>query len=180
VATVTVREKGKKLEEAGGSVLTSSMWLAPRVAAMREVENFEKKYVQTLWGKTGVDLRSMTALLATAPAFGKAMKALQDKKVNMDGTSIRTAIRFETVADPRVRDDESASANPSAAAARMVGGLMKRMKRDKSDAESSEKSGASSAAGRKQLFNSNFEVLTAASSASAEDVAVPAGFTLKK
>src|SRR5438552_1157689 len=36
VATVTVHENGKKLEESGGFVLTSDMWIGPRVPAMRE------------------------------------------------------------------------------------------------------------------------------------------------
>jgi hypothetical protein len=180
VATVTIREKGKKLEEAGGSVLTSNMWLAPRIAAMREVENFEKKYLDQLWGTSGVDLRSLSAILSASPTFGKAMKKLQEKKVHMDGTAVRTTMKFETVADPRVRQEESA--NPSAAAARMVGGLMKRMKRDKPQESqaSSSKADEKPAAGRNLLFNSNFEVLTAASKATAEDVAVPADFKLKK
>ena len=34
VMTITVREKGKKLEQSGGLVLTSDMWLAPRIAAI--------------------------------------------------------------------------------------------------------------------------------------------------
>ena len=39
--TVTVREKGKTLEESGGMVLTSDMWLAPKIAAMKEVAEFD-------------------------------------------------------------------------------------------------------------------------------------------
>src|SRR6185295_2983366 len=37
VVTVTVREKGKTLEQGGGMVVTSDMWLAPKIAAMKEI-----------------------------------------------------------------------------------------------------------------------------------------------
>ena len=41
VMTITVREKGKTLEESGGMVLTSDMWLAPKIAAMKEIAEFD-------------------------------------------------------------------------------------------------------------------------------------------
>ena len=37
IMTITVREKGKTLEQSGGMVMTSDMWLAPKIAAMKEV-----------------------------------------------------------------------------------------------------------------------------------------------
>src|SRR6266852_9799626 len=46
IATVTVHEKGKKLEESGGFVLTSDMWMGPRVPAMRELAEFEQRFFQ--------------------------------------------------------------------------------------------------------------------------------------
>ena len=44
--TVTVREKGKKLEESGGMVLTSNTWLAPKIAATNEVAAFDIRYAK--------------------------------------------------------------------------------------------------------------------------------------
>ena len=41
VMTITMREKGKTLEESGGMVLTSNTWMAPRVAAMKEIADFQ-------------------------------------------------------------------------------------------------------------------------------------------
>ena len=35
--TITVREKGKTLEQSGGMVMTTDMWLAPAMPAMNEV-----------------------------------------------------------------------------------------------------------------------------------------------
>jgi len=54
VMTVTAREKGKTLEQAGGMVLTSNMWLAPRIDAMKEAEEFDRRYAQKLGEIVGV------------------------------------------------------------------------------------------------------------------------------
>ena len=59
--TITVREKGKTLEQGGGMVLKSDMWLAPTIAAMKEVADFDLKYAQ----KKGADGKASTAFLTT-------------------------------------------------------------------------------------------------------------------
>jgi hypothetical protein len=48
--TVTVREKGKTLEQSGGMVLASSTWLAPEIAALKEQAEFDRRYAQKLYG----------------------------------------------------------------------------------------------------------------------------------
>ena len=45
-----MREKGKTLEQSGGLVMTSDMWLAPKIAAMKEVADFDLRYAQKLAG----------------------------------------------------------------------------------------------------------------------------------
>ena len=176
IATVTIREKGKKLSEAGGAVLTADMWLAPRIAAMKEVEEFERRYLRKLWGETGMDMRGMAALLATAPQLSKAMKKLQDNKASLEGSAIRTTLTFESVPDPRARGEEAEAASPGEAAAKALGGLMGRMRRkpQTEEAEAPKAGGAKTPAGR-VLFTSNSEVLSAG--ATGADVALPAGFT---
>src|SRR4029078_9601077 len=47
VTTITVHEKGKKAEDSA-MVMTSSFWLAPRIAAMKELEDFDRRYAQKL------------------------------------------------------------------------------------------------------------------------------------
>ena len=39
--TVTVREKGKTLEEGGGMVMTTDMWLGPEIPQMKEFAEFD-------------------------------------------------------------------------------------------------------------------------------------------
>ena len=162
IATVTVHEKGKKLEESGGFVLTSDMWMGPRVPAMRELADFERRFIQKVYGDALMgDVKQMAAMMAATPAFAKAMKAFNDKQSRFDGTAIRTKMTFETVAgtDPSTQQSSSASSG--------LGGLLGRMKRRKND-----ESGSS----RGTMLDSNHELLKASTSASASAVAIPAGF----
>ena len=52
IMTITVREKGKTLQQGGGFVLTSDMWMAASIPAMREVAEFDLKYAEKLYGPT--------------------------------------------------------------------------------------------------------------------------------
>ena len=51
--TITVREKGKTLEEAGGIVMTMDSWLGPQIAALKELTDFDMKYWKQLQGSEG-------------------------------------------------------------------------------------------------------------------------------
>lgn len=188
IATVTVKEKGKKLEQSGGAVLTADLWMAPRIAPVREHEEFERRYVKKLFGDLGVDFRSMAALSALSPEMSKAMKKFQESLASMDGSAVRTELTFETVADPRQRaergsEDEEAASAAANQAAKALGGLMNRMrKRPAEDQEEKKetKKAAAKTKGGSMLFTSKSELLSASASASAADVAIPAGFKARK
>ena len=51
ILTITMREKGKTLEEGGGLVLTNDMWLAPKVPAMEELQAFDVKYFKAVFDR---------------------------------------------------------------------------------------------------------------------------------
>lgn len=184
IATVTVKEKGKKLEQSGGVVLTADLWMAPRIPAVREHEEFERRYVTRLWGALGVDLRSMAALTALAPEMSKAMKKFQESMAGMDGSAVRTELTFETVPDPRQRSERDGegeeAASPASQATKALGGLMNRMKKKpaEDDAAAKTKPATAKTKGASVLFTSRSELLTA--STTAPDVSLPAGFQLRK
>ncbi|HEX9406682.1 MAG TPA: hypothetical protein VF975_05145 [Thermoanaerobaculia bacterium] len=167
IATITVHEKGKKLEDTGGFVLTSDMWIGPRVAAKREMVEFERRFMQKVYGDSLMaDMRQAAAMFAAMPAFGKAMKTFNEKQGSFDGSPIRTKMTFETVAGKNPSaDQQQQPASPAAA----LGGLLGRMKQRRQ----SEDAGPQ----RSTMFDSNNELLKASTSASANDVALPAGFT---
>ena len=172
IVTVTVHEKGKKLEQSGGSVLTSDMWIGPNVAAMKEITDFDRRYFAKLYGSQfgAVEMQQMAVLMATNPAFAKAMKTFSQKRTSLEGTPIRTNFSFDTVAGTEQKASADQDSEQPVSAASVLGGFMKRAQQRRQ----AEKGGDAS---RSTLFNSNVEVLKAASSASASDVALPAGFT---
>jgi hypothetical protein len=66
VMTITVREKGKTLEQGGGLVMTSDMWLTPTIKAMKEIADFNRRYYDKLYGPAvaGASAEQMAAALA--------------------------------------------------------------------------------------------------------------------
>jgi hypothetical protein len=185
IVTVTVREKGKKLEQSGGWVLTADMWIGPKIAAFKEVSDFDRRYMQKLYGSaySGADMSAMMAVLAQTPAFAKAMKTFADKSANFDGAPVRTVMTFETVAAAGSRNEakaESEPNDPSSAAAAAIGGLFKKIqKKREASSETATESAKPSDPNRSKLFDSTSELLKASPTAAAADVAIPADFKQK-
>ena len=175
IATVTVRQKGKTLEQGGGAVLTSDMWMGPKVAAMQEVGDFERRYFQKLYGGTsiGADMQQMAVLMATSPAFAKAMKTFSEKRSSFEGTPIRTTLTVDTVAGPNAEQNDQQASDSSSSPGAVIGGLMGRLR--KRQAERNQAEGEN----RTRLFESTTELLNASTNATSTDVAIPAGFKLR-
>jgi hypothetical protein len=183
IATVTVHEKGKTLDEAGGFVLTSDMWMGPKIQAMSDIASFDRKYFQKVYGSSisSAEMTSAAALLATTPAFAKAMKVFAEKRGAFEGTPIRTNLTFETVGTPAGQSESASSSDssPASAASAIMGGLMNRMKKRQAEknAEKAQNADAAKTSGpeRSALFTSTNEILGASASAPAELVSL-AGF----
>jgi hypothetical protein len=168
IATVTVREKGKKLEESGGFVLTANMWMGPRLSALRELADFDRKFMQKVYGSAFEgDMRQMAAMMAATPAFAKAMKTFGEKKSNLDGTAIRTIMTFEAVAGSNQTASED---SPSPAAA--IGGLLGRIRKRRDEGKDDKPSDPN----RSTMLTTNTELLKATTSSSADAVAIPSNF----
>ncbi len=172
VLTVTAREKGKTLEQAGGMVLSSNMWLAPRIEAMKESEEFDRRYAQKLGEIVGIpSAEQAAAALAMYPAFKDMMGKMQAEKVNMDGTAILTTMTLDAVKSPeqmsqQQRESESSDNSP----ARGIGGLIgRRIMRKKEE-------NPSQAPNRATIMTMNSELLKVTPDVTAADLAVPAGF----
>jgi hypothetical protein len=173
IATVTVHEKGKKLEESGGYVLTSDMWMGPRLEAMRELGEFERKYMQKVYGSAmDTMIFRMAPAMATQPAFTKAMKTMSEHRGKFEGSAIRTTMTFQLVPGPATADQPGSDAGASSPAGAIFGGLMRKAK--ERQAAKNGQSGEQSS-----LLDSLTEVLRATNTASSSDVAIPEGFRLK-
>jgi len=178
IMTITVREKGKTLEQSGGLVLTSDMWLAPKIAAMQEVAAFDMKYAQKLYGPmvTGVSPAQMAAALASYPMLKDAMAKMRTEGAKLEGTAILTTVTTEAVKSAEQVAQESKSAadsKPSGGgglSGRLGGMLAKKIGPKTDDA----------AKPRATFMTMNTEVLKIATTVAPEDVAIPAGFKESK
>jgi hypothetical protein len=162
IATVVMRQKGKSLEQGGGLVLTSDMWLAPRIAALDEIAAFDRKYAEMLFGMaTGMSADQFAALLAAHPGFQKAQERLAQEGAKLDGTPLMTTVTLESVKDP----EQQAASGGGSGMGGMAGRLMRR-NRDKPGQLN-------------KVFSSTHETLSIAASVADADLAIPAGFTEK-
>src|SRR5207245_10791677 len=78
--TITVREKGKTLEQDGGLVLTSDSWLAvPKIAAMTEVADFDIWFAHKLYGPmiAGASAEQMATAAALYPMMAPAIARMR-------------------------------------------------------------------------------------------------------
>ena len=178
VMTITVREKGKTLEENGGLVLTADSWMAlPKIAAMKEVTDFDMRYAQKLYGPmiAGASPQDMAAAAAMYPMMAPAIAKMRTEGVKLDGTPVMTVLTFDAVQSAEQAAAEQKPQGDSKSPGGLggiAGGLMRRAAQKK--AEKSE--GDQSQKGRTRVMTSTTEVLKVVSDVAATDVAVPAGF----
>jgi len=184
VMTVTVREKGKTLEQGGGMVTTSDMWLAPKIAAMKEIADFDMRYAQKLYGTmiAGVSAEQMAAAMAMYPMMKEALGKMSAEGGKIEGTPIQTTTTMDAVksADQIAQEqkagnsDSSSSSTPPTSAGGLLGGLAKKM------AAKKVAGGDDASKPRATFMTATTEVLKVATDVSPADVAVPAGFKENK
>jgi hypothetical protein len=168
--TVTVREKGKTLEDGGGLVMNVSSWLGPQIPQLKEVAEFDLKYWRQLQGPDamGMTPEQMATVLAMYPAFKQAAERLQKESPKLQGTPLAVNTTVEGV-----KSKEEMTQQPSESAPKSVGGLggMLARKMAKKDDNAN--------AARATIFTAEHEVQEVQTSVAASDLAIPAGFKQK-
>ncbi|PYR76654.1 MAG: hypothetical protein DMF86_11595, partial [Acidobacteria bacterium] len=99
IVTITVREKGKTLEESGGLVMTTDTWLGPQVPQMKEVADFDMKFWRAIQGPeaAGMSAEQMAAVIAMYPMVRNAMERMQKEGPKLQGTPLASTTTFEGV-----------------------------------------------------------------------------------
>ena len=98
ISTVTVREKGRTLEEGGGAVLTVDSWLGPDLPALKELVEFDMKYAKAINpDAAGMSAEQMATVLALYPMLKSANERLQQEGAKLRGTPLSTTTTFEGV-----------------------------------------------------------------------------------
>ena len=162
IMTITMREKGKALEEGGGLVLTSNSWMGPAIPAMKEFAEFEMRYWNAIAPEAaGMSAEQMAALMAMYPMLGKAMERLRSEGAKLEGTPLASTTTFEAVKSK----EQMAQSQPSSGGG-LGGMLARRMKKEEKQ--------------RSLVFTTNHETLEVTTTVAAADMEIPAGFKEKK
>ena len=173
IVTVTVREKGKTLEEGGGLVMKTDMWMAPEQKALREVYEFDMRYAQKLYGGMfgNVSASQMAMMMAMYPMMKQAIDKMQAEGGKIEGTAIQTTLTFEAV--PSAEQAKAAEKEETPSAGRGIGGMLGGLARRARKQDDEPKQ-------RAPFMTSTTEVLKLSTDVSATDVAIPAGFKESK
>jgi hypothetical protein len=164
VMTVTVREKGKALEDSGGLVMTSNQWMGPAIPAMKELAEFERRYWKAIAPEAaGMSAEQMAAVMAMYPMLKQAMERLKAEGSKLEGTPLASTTVFEAVKSREQMEQQSQQSSGGG-----LGGMLARKMMKREDKP------------RATVFTINTETLEVSQAVAADDLQIPAGFKEKK
>src|SRR5262245_3983292 len=124
IVTVTVREKGKKLEESGGLVMTADNWMTKSVPALKEITDFDIRYYKALMTpQLTADMQQMATAFAMMPGLKDAMARMQ--RAGLEGTAIAITTTVEAVKSPeQMKQQEQSTADSGGGTPTSIGGAL--------------------------------------------------------
>jgi hypothetical protein len=176
-----VREKGKTLNDAGGMVMTTDMWLAPNAPSTNDIAAFDMRYAQKLQGPmavTGASAQDMAMAMAMYPQMKPALDKMAAEGTKVEGTAILTDVKLEAVPPGTANQTAEApapAAEPEQKKGRfggMMGGLKKMAEGNKNSGESKPQ--------RSVFMTTSVEMLKLTRDVTADAVALPAGLKEQK
>jgi hypothetical protein len=181
VMTIAMHEKGKTLEQAGGMLITFDSWLAPRIAAMKEVMDFDIRYMRKMALDAAMpSADQMAQVFAMYPGLKGGMAKLEKEKVNMDGTPIETIMTTQSVQtkEQAAKKQDQQADQPAAGLGGMLGRFGKK-KEEPKPADAQPKATADSDT-RTTFMTAITSLLSVSTTVAADEVGVPATFKLKR
>ncbi len=178
IMVITGREKGKTLEEGGGMVMTSHIWIGPDIPALKEISEFDQRYAKAMEWPIGLggSAEQMAMAMAMYPTMKDMIGKMEAEQVNMEGAQILTEMVMETVRSPQEMAEES-DQEPEPSSIRSIGGiggmLGGRLSRKKESETDKPKN-------RTTIVTLTQELLKVSTSVSPADLSIPAGFKEKK
>jgi hypothetical protein len=181
IATITVREKGKTIEESGGIVMTVDTWLSKSAPSLKEVADFDRRYWEKLAGPmTAIDAQQMATVLAMFPGVKDAMARFS--KEDLGGTAIQSTTTMMSVKSAEQMKQQASGGSSASSDEKpnplsvggALGGFMRRRQQQNQEKEAAANPNADPA--RSTFMTMNNEVLKIATNVTAADVAMPAGF----
>jgi hypothetical protein len=165
IMTITLREKGKTLEEGGGFVMTADSWMGPKIPAIQEIGEFEMRYWKQLQGPEvgAMSAQQMAALLAAFPMVQKAMERMKQEGSKLEGTPLASTTTFESVKSKAMMEQQKQEGGGGG----LGGMLARRMKKEDPKP-------------RATIFTTTSEYLEVGTNVAPGDLAIPDGFKEKK
>lgn len=165
IMTITLREKGKTLEEGGGFVMTADSWMGPKIPAIQEITDFEMRYWKALQGPEAgaMSAQQMAALLAAFPMVQKAMERMKQEGSKLDGTPLAQTTTFESVKSKEMMEQQKQEGGGGG----LGGMLARRLKKEDPKP-------------RATIFTTTSEYLEVGTNVAPSDLAIPEGFKEKK
>ncbi len=178
IVTISVREKGKTIED-GGMVMETSLWLASNVPQLAELNDFRTRYAQKLYGPVMAQAgQDMTQAMAMYPMMKDAMARFQAEAGKLQGTPLSTIMKFQLAGAQA--ESGSSGGNDAPAVGGLLGGLGRRIGRRNDEKKEDAPAATPDTPGRATILTSTNETLQIAATVADTDVALPAGFQLKK
>lgn len=173
VVTITVREKGKTLDQAGGLQMITDLWLAPNAPSTKDLADFDMRYAQKLYGPVvvGASAQDMAMAMAMYPQMKPALDKMRAEGGKIQGTAILTEVRMEAVPPGAANTTAAAPAAAEPAPKKGLGGMLGGLKK-----MAEKKDQPSGKAERAMIMTTSVEVLKLTPDVDAASVALPAGF----
>ena len=173
VVTITVREKGKTLDQAGGLQMITDLWLTPNAPSTKDLAEFDMRYAQKLYGPmvVGASAQDMSMAMAMYPQMKPALDKMRAEGGKIQGTAILTEMRMEAV-PPGAANTTAAAPAPAEPARKGLGGMLGGL-RKMAEQQNKEPGGK---AERATVMTTSIEVLKLTPAVDAASVALPAGF----
>lgn len=175
ILRATVHEKDRSVQQAGGLLFRSDLWLAPRLPELDEVQVWNRRYAQKLAQVYGVAagtdaVEQVAKLYSLYPGAQKAMEKLRAEtaKVDTEGTAVSTIL---TVTAIKSAEQVAAAEKESQKADTGIGGFLAKKMFHKAAGDPADP--------RSMLLTSSHELLRVSRDATAADVALPVGFKPK-
>lgn len=169
IMTVTLREKGKALEESGGVVMTSDAWFGPNIPALKELVEFDMRYYKKLYGEEtfGLAADQMAMVMAMYPMLKQASERLKQEGNKLDGATLASITSFEAVKSKAQLAQQQTSQENSGGGG--LGGMLARKIKKPEEAKA-----------RATIFTMHHEFQEVGTAVDGASVAMPAGFKEKR
>ena len=120
VMSITAHEKGKTLDESGGLALTSSMWLAPKIPALKELNAFDQRYARKLagaifGGSPEHDPSASPSAVAAHPMLKDVLVRMRAEGAKVEGSPILTTMTVDSRSVGRAARRATAGPTPARA-----------------------------------------------------------------